>query len=196
MNPRTASVMILVVLTVLLVSASPALPQEWKIYLVGQVDPIVADLYVEDAPWILYHYKDDQSMYVFAIGCNRVHRVERNGGAIALPACPVERLPTRITLVYVALQDLEGKRLDEAFAKLGTLTSTYARAIADANIADATRRRGIEQSLTALKVQLDDATSDVMRNLRRTEVISEAIAAFRDIERRELPPPRYFFAPK
>ncbi|MGH7318046.1 MAG: hypothetical protein ACRELA_00230, partial [Candidatus Rokuibacteriota bacterium] len=148
MSPRTAPFMILVVLTALLASVSPALAQEWKIYLVGQVDPIVADLYVEDAPWILYHFKDDQSMYVFAIGCNKVHRVERNGAAIALPACPVEKLPTRITLVYVALQDLEGKRLDDAFTKLGTLTSTYARAVADANIAGATRRLGLEQSLT------------------------------------------------
>src|SRR5262249_30550579 len=66
--------------------------QEWKIYLKGKVEPIVATFYSEEAPWVFY--QDDESMYLFALGCNRIDRVERGGAPIPMPACPVEALPT------------------------------------------------------------------------------------------------------
>jgi hypothetical protein len=111
-----------------LVATSPgtALAQ-WRIYLLGKTQPIEASFYAEDAPWVFY--RDDQSMYVFAMGCNRVERVERDGAPLPPPACPVDRLPTTMPRVYLAIMDLEAKRLDDNIAKLREQTRAYAQAV-------------------------------------------------------------------
>ena len=128
-RPRVASL----VAPLLVVAATLALPlpaaraQEWKIYLLGRTEPILADVYAEEAPWIFYH--DDQSMYVFALGCNRIQRVERAGRVVPPPPCPVDLLPTTMPRVYIAIMDLEAKRLDDSIARLREQTRAYAEAI-------------------------------------------------------------------
>ena len=77
--------------------ASATDAQQWTIYLHGHTEPVRATFYTEETPWIFY--RDDDSQYVFAVGCDRVRRVTRDGIEIAL-FCPVERLPTMMPRVY------------------------------------------------------------------------------------------------
>ncbi len=107
--------------------AAPAAAQEWTIQLQGRTVPIKASFYAEDPPWVFF--RDDDSMYVFAVGCDRVARVERAGAPIPSPACPVERLPTTMPRVYLAVMDLEAKRLDDSIARLREQTRAYAQAV-------------------------------------------------------------------
>jgi hypothetical protein len=186
--------------------AEPAAAQDWNIYVLGAVDPIVADFYHDgDPPWIVFHYKGDASMYVFAVGCNKVVRVDRGGTPVALLPCPVERLVTSVSRVYVSLLELEGKRLDDGLARLRELTTAYARALADASFAEANVARtpgsrlpvaGMESSLALLRSQLDEASGEVEVILRRVGTLSGTIADLQRIERQEFPPPRFFFAPR
>ena len=92
--------------------ASPGDAQEWAIYLQARSEPVRASFYTEEPPWVFF--RDDDSQYVFAVGCDRVERVERDGREIAHPLCPVERLPTMMPRVYQAIMDLEDKRLKDA----------------------------------------------------------------------------------
>jgi len=182
--------------------AAPAHAQEWKIYMLGKPAPIVASFYAEEAPWVFY--RDDESMYVFAVGCNRIKRVERGGTEIPPPACPVERVPTNVTRVYIAVLDLEGKRLDDAFERLRGITVQFNRAAADATITLGNARaiggavpvEGIADALRTLKVQLDDVRLDLDESLRRSGALIDAVEQQRRVEREMLARPRYFFAPR
>src|SRR5215831_16790249 len=78
-------------------AASSVLAQEYRIYILGHPQPIQATFYSEEPPWIFF--RDDDSQYVFAVGCDRVQRVERGGAATPPPICPVERLPTTMPKV-------------------------------------------------------------------------------------------------
>lgn len=203
MSIQTGRLVRAVVLAAILAVAWSAEAQQWKIYLLGRVDPIVADLYVEDAPWILFH--DDRSMYVFALGCNRVERVERDGVALPPPNCPIERLPTSMPRVYVAIMDLEAKRLDDAIAKLREQTRAYAEAV----IGSIAATRGFVQATgvetSAREVELSRATaaigflqsqiSDTLGDIRlidlRVGKLLDAAKSFPPSEKQ-----RFFFAPR
>ncbi len=80
-------------------AASPAVAQEYAIHLLGHPSRVKASFYDEEPPWIFF--RDDDSQYVFAVGCDRVQKVERGGALIPPPMCPVERLPTTMPRVYL-----------------------------------------------------------------------------------------------
>ncbi len=203
MNTTRARLVTLLVAGLLLAAAGSADAQEWKIYMIGKVDPIVASYYAEETPWLFY--RDDESMYVFALGCNRVVKVERDGTVLPTPACPVERVPTTIWRIYVGILELEGKRLDDSLDRLRGLTTAYNAAVANATIAAANAQRigrledatfGLEDSLKFLNLQMEDARSDVDRVLRSSSAVSEAARSYRDMEQRQVGRRRYFFAPR
>ena len=203
MNTTRARLVTSLVAGLLLAAAGSADAQEWKIYMIGKVDPIVASYYAEETPWIFY--RDDESMYVFALGCNRVAKVERGGAAIPLPACPVERVPTTVWRVYVGLLELEGKRLDDGLDRLRGLTTAYNTAVANATIAAANAQRigrledatvGLEDSLKFLNLQLGDARSEVDRVLQSSATVSQAAGQYRVMELNQVGRRRYFFAPR
>jgi hypothetical protein len=108
-------------------AASPALAQEYAIYLYGHSQPVKASFYAEESPWVFF--RDDDSQYVFPLGCDRVQRLERAGAPISLPACPVPKLPTTMPRVYAGIIDSETKRLDDSIAKLREQTRAYAQAV-------------------------------------------------------------------
>jgi hypothetical protein len=205
---RPAGVRILAVaLPVLACLLSPlgdvAEAQEWKIYLKGKVDPIVAQLYAEDPPWVFY--RDDDSMYTFALGCDRVLRVERGGTAIPLPPCPVEQLPTTMPRVLVNIMDLEAKRLDDGIAKLREQTRAYSQAVVGSLAATGEFTGGEQRSAAEaqrMRSQAFDAVAflqsqinDTLFDIRLTE---QRVGALLDASQSYPPRPRqrYFFAPR
>ena len=203
MNTTRARLVTLLVAGLLLAAAGSADAQEWKIHMIGKVDPIVASYYAEETPWIFY--RDDESMYVFALGCNRVVKVERDGTVLPTPACPVERVPTTIWRIYVGILELEGKRLDDSLDRLRGLTTAYNAAVANATIAAANAQRigrledatvGLEDSLKFLNLQLGDARNDVDRVLLSSATVSQAARAYREMEQNQVGRRRYFFAPR
>jgi len=187
------------VATVLLLGAVPVAAQEWRIHLVGRAEPIAVLSYVEESPWIFY--TDDESMYIFAVGCNRVRKVERSGAEIPAPACPVERLPTTMPTVYIAIMDLEAKRLDDTVAKLREQTKAYADALfgsivgargTAATVSAAEAEAIIQRSRAAvafLQSQINDSLFDIRLADQRVSVLLEAAKSFPPRERQ-----RYFFA--
>lgn len=204
MSAHTARLIAGAALVLALVWTAPAAAQDWSIYVQGQVDPIVADFYyAEDPPWVVYHFKDDPSMYVFAIGCNRVERVERGGATLALPPCPVERLPTTMPRVFIAIMDLEAKRLDDSIAKLREQTRAYAEAVIGSVAATrgffetaGARARDIElarsaQAAAFLQSQINDTLFDIRLIDQRVGKLLDAAKSFPPGERQ-----RYFFAPR
>ena len=191
-------------LALVLAWAGPAAAQDWNIYVQGQVEPVVADFYYDgDPPWIVYHFKDDPSMYVFAIGCNRVERVERGGATVALPPCPVEKLPTTMPRVFIAIMDLEAKRLDDSIAKLRDQTRAYAEAVigsvaATRGFIETTTGRSRELELARataavsfLQSQINDTLFDIRLIDQRVGKLLDAAKSFPPGERQ-----RYFFAPR
>jgi hypothetical protein len=179
--------------------AGPAEAQEWKIYLLGKIEPIVADYYVEDTPWVFFH--DDQSMYLFAVGCNRIDRVERAGAGLPKPACPIDRLPTTMPRIYIQIIDLEGKRLDDSIAKLREQTRAYAEAVFGS--VAATRQTGATASAQAqaqieltralgaisfLQSQINDTLLDIRLSEARVGALLDATKAFPQGS-----PQRYYF---
>jgi hypothetical protein len=197
-----AALALLAALGTSLAFTASAEAQEWKIYLLGRANPIDASFYSEEAPWVFF--RDDNSMYVFAVGCNRIVRVERGGTAIPLPACPVERVPSNASNVFISVLELEGKRLDDGFEKLRNITVAFNRAAADATIAMSNRAAAAEgvppatftETLRTLNEQIAETRADVDESLRRTDALRRAIEEHRQNERTMLARPRYFFAPR
>ena len=202
MITQRARLAIVLGLGLVLAWAASADAQEWKIYLKGKVEPIVATYYAEEAPWVFF--QDDESMYTFAVGCNRVDHVERGGAAIPPPACPVEALPTTSPRILVNIMDLESKRLDDGISKLREQTRAYA----DAVIGSVVAARGLlvaggsssqaEQQLrqdvgavSFLRNQIEDTLFDIRLTERRVGALTEAIKGFP-----QPPRARYFFAPR
>jgi hypothetical protein len=190
---------VLLVVAAVAGQAGPAAAQEWKIYLQGKVQPVVADLYVEDTPWVFFH--DDRSMYLFAVGCDRIDRVERSGTILPKPACPVERLATSAPRVYVAIIDLESKRLDDSIAKLRDQTRAYAQAVvgsvaalgdvADPQLsraqAELQRRRALD-AVAFLQSQINDTLFDIRLSEQRVGALLDAAKSYPRSEKA-----RYFF---
>jgi hypothetical protein len=183
---------------------APVEAQEWRIYTIGKADPIEANFYAEEAPWVFYKFADDPSMYVYAVGCNRIVAVERGGQMIPRPACPVEIVPENQTRVISTLLDLEAKRLDDTFERLRGITVQFNRAAADAVITLAGARQTGEriptatlaETLNVLNQQLDEVRSDLQLSLNRSEAVAHAFAQYRAKEREAVRPQRYFFAPR
>jgi hypothetical protein len=187
---------------VLVMGVRPVDAQQWKIFLAGKTEPIVADVYVEDAPWIIF--RDDESMYLFAIGCNRVDRVERNGVALPRPACPVERLSTSMPLVYLALVELEGKRFEDAFTRLAAQSKQYSEAVLgaelvltqappgdlQARVAAVTRER-LRDTATVIQREVNTTLFEIGLLEERMKRLFEAARSFPEGARQ-----RFFFAPR
>jgi hypothetical protein len=125
--PRLPASLATSVLLTMVLGLADAAAQEWTIHLHGRTVPVRASFYTEDPPWVFF--RDDDSMYVFAVGCDRIERVERGGAPIPPPLCPVERLPTTMPRVYLAVMDLEAKRLDDSISRLREQTRAYAQAV-------------------------------------------------------------------
>jgi|RhiMetdeSRZDD1v2_1073273.scaffolds.fasta_scaffold117750_2 hypothetical protein len=202
MNTRHARLTLLVLALVVGLTVAADAQEEWKIYLKGKVEPIVARYYAEEAPWV--YYQDDESMYVFALGCNRIGRIERGGSAIPLPACPVELLPTTSPRILVAIMDLEAKRLEDGIARLREQTRAYAQAVVGTLAVTGelmgVQRTGEEtqrlrsQSLDAvafLQSQINDTLFDIRLTEQRVGALLDAAQSFPPRPRQ-----RYFFAPR
>jgi hypothetical protein len=186
-------------LALVVVLASSALAQEYTIHLLGHTQPIHATFYSEEPPWIFF--RDDDSQYVFAVGCNRVDRVERGGVAIPPPLCPVERLPTTMPRVYVTIMDLEAKRLDDSIAKLREQTRAYAQAVVGSLAAsgeltgdptaraeaDLVRRRNLD-AISFLQSQIQDTLFDIRLTETRVGALLDAAKTYPKSERQ-----RFFF---
>ncbi len=203
MSTRRARLTTLFVLLLVFgpVAAADAQDQ-WKIYLKGKVEPIEARYYAEEPPWVFY--QDDDSMYVFGLGCNRIARVERGGSAIPMPACPVELLPTTMPRILVAIMDLEAKRLEDGISRLREQTRAYAQAVVGTFAVTGElfgeRRSGEDtqrlraQSLDAvafLQSQINDTLFDIRLTEQRVGALLDASQSFPPRPRQ-----RYFFAPR
>jgi hypothetical protein len=195
---RLAVVALAVVVAAVLGPADPAPAQEWRIYLVGKTEPIVANFYTEDAPWV--YYRDDQSMYLFALGCNRVERVERGGTPLPPMSCPVEKLPTTMPAIFVQIMDLEAKRLDDNINKLREQTRAYAQAVIGSFAATGEpgqpvlpgeaaliRRRSLD-AISFLQSQINDTLFDIRLSEQRVGALADAAKTFPRGEKQ-----RYFF---
>jgi len=181
------------------VTALPALAQDWTIHLHGHAMPITASYYAEETPWIFF--RDDQSQYVFAVGCDRVNRVERGGTPIPPPVCPVERLPTTMPRVYLGIIDSEAKRLDDSIAKLREQTRAYAQAVvatfaatgefaSDPNQraeAELVRRRNLD-AVAFMQNQIQDTLLDIRLSEDRVGTLVDASKTYPKAERQ-----RFFF---
>jgi hypothetical protein len=202
MISQRARLAIVVGLGLVLAWAAAADAQEWKIYLKGKVEPIVANYYAEEAPWVFY--QDDESMYTFALGCNRIDRVERGGAPIPAPACPVDALPTTTPRILVNIMDLESKRLDDGIAKLREQTRAYADAVVGSVVAargllvaggsESQAEQQLRQDVGAvsfLRNQIEDTLFDIRLTERRVGALTEAAKGFPKPARA-----RYFFAPR
>ena len=201
---RGVASMILVVSALLAgvvgLAVAPAEAQEWKIYMLGKTEPIVAYEYIEVAPFVFF--RDDQSMYVFAVGCNRIARIERGGAPLPLPACPVEKLPTSGPRVFFSIMDLEAKRLDDSIAKLRDQIRAYAAAAVGADVAAATpdaegRVRRIDpaavqrnlEAIAFLASQINDSLFEIRLSDQRVGKLLEAARSFPRGEKQ-----RYYFS--
>jgi hypothetical protein len=186
-------------LALLGVTASSALAQEYTIYLLGHTEPIQASSYSEEPPWIFF--RDDDSQYVFAVGCDRVQRVERGGAAIPPPMCPVDRLPTTMPRVYLSIMDLEAKRLDDSIARLREQTRSYAQALvgtfaatgefsgdpATRAEAELARKRNLD-AIAFLQNQIQDTLFDIRLTEGRVGSLLDASKTYPKSERQ-----RFFF---
>jgi hypothetical protein len=183
-------------------ASAPALAQEYAIHLYGHTEPVKASFYAEEPPWIFF--RDDESQYVFAVGCDRVRRVERGGAPIPPAPCPVERLPTTMPRVYLGIMDLEAKRLDDSIARLREQTRSYAQAVigtfaatgefggdpaarAEAELA---RRRNLD-AVAFLQSQIQDTLFDIRLSENRVGTLLEASRTYPKAERQ-----RFFFFAK
>jgi hypothetical protein len=197
--PRLAAG-VAVALALLWMVGSPASAQEWTIHLKGHVVPVKATFYTEETPWVFF--RDDDSQYVFAVGCDRVLRVERGGAVIPPPACPVDRLPTTMPRVYLGIMDLEAKRLDDSIAKLREQTRAYAQAVigtfaatgeflgdpAKRAEAELARRRSLD-AVAFLQNQIQDTLFDIRLTENRVGTLLDASKTFPKSERQRF----YFF---
>jgi hypothetical protein len=177
--------------------AVPAHPQEWAIYLYGQVDPIKASFYTEEEPWIFF--RDDDSQYVFAVGCDHVKEVRRDNVPILSPACQVARAPTTTSQVYEGVLALELKHFEELMAKLTEQSRSYAQ-IVGTSAASGELRAGPATQVSRpefergrspvelLKSEIDDTTLEIQLSMNRLATLIE--------KRNSYPPPqrqRFFF---
>jgi hypothetical protein len=162
----------------------PARAQDWTIHLYGHVKPVKASFYAEETPWVFF--RDDDSQYVFSVGCDRVQRVERDGAAIAPPFCPVERLPTSMPLVYSELMNAEDKRREDLSAQLREQMRACAQAVV-ATSAASCQPAGSEMELAR---QMHDTITEIRWSNRRISALIEASRLYPPRERQRF----YFFS--
>jgi hypothetical protein len=162
----------------------PARAQDWTIHLYGHVEPVKASFYAEETPWVFF--RDDDSQYVFSVGCDRVERVERGGTAIAPPFCPVERLPTSIPLVYSEIMNAEDKRREDLSAQL----REQARAAQAVVATSAASGQPAGPSEMELARQTQDTITEIRRSNDRISALIEASRLYPPRERQRF----YFFS--
>lgn len=181
--------------------ASTAVAQEYSIYLLGHTEPVKASFYAEEPPWIFF--RDDESQYVFAVGCDRVQKVERGGAQIPPPLCPVDRLPTTMPRVYAGIMDSEAKRLDDSIAKLREQTRAYAQAVVgtfaatgefsgDARTraeAELARRRNLD-AIAFMQNQIQETLFDIRLSEARVGALFDASKTYPKSEKQRF----YFFS--
>jgi hypothetical protein len=198
---RSLAVGTALALSLLGFAASTAHAQEYAIYLYGHAEPVKASFYAEDPPWIFF--RDDESQYVFTVGCNRVRRVERGGTAIPPVSCLVERLPTTMSQVYANIMDSEDKRLDDLMAKQREQTRAYTQAVTAGRAAvgeftpGTTSPREMEQArrqafdaLERMREELRDLFSEVQRARDRVGALVDMSKSYPKAERQRF----YFFS--
>jgi len=197
--PRRLTIGLTVGVAVLAAAKSPVFAEEYAIHLHGHTAPLKASFYTEEPPWIFF--RDDDSQYVFAVGCDRVMQVERDGVAIPPPSCPVDRLPTTMPRVYQTIMDLEAKRLDDSIAKLREQTRSYAQAVigtfaatgdftgnpAKRAEAELVRRRSLD-AVAFLQNQIQDTLFDIRLTESRVGALLDASHTYPRSERQ-----RFFF---
>jgi hypothetical protein len=183
-------------------AVSPAVAQEYTIHLYGHTMPVKASFYSEEPPWVFF--RDDDSQYTFAIGCDRIVRVERGGAVIPVAQCPVERLPTTMPRVYLGIMDLEAKRLDDSIARLREQTRAYAQAVigtfaatgefandpskqAEAELA---RRRNLD-AIAFMQGQIQETLFEIRQSEARVGTLLDASQTYPKSERQ-----RFFFFTK
>ena len=164
--------------------ASPADAQEYTIHLHGHTEPVKASFYAEEPPWIFF--RDDDSQYIFAVGCDRVHRVERGGAPIPPAAVPGRAVAHHDAAGVLGIMDLEAKRLEDSIARLREQTRAYAQAVigtfaatgdfaadpdarADAELA---RRRNLD-AVAFLQSQIQDTLFDIRLTESRVGTLLE-----------------------
>ena len=181
-------------------ATSPRSPRSTRSTFTATPSPLKASFYAEEPPWIFF--RDDDSQYVFAVGCDRVRQVERGGAAIPPPPCPVERLPTTMPRVYLGIMDLEAKRLDDSIARLREQTRAYAQAVigtfaatgefaADPNAraeAELARRRNLD-AVAFLQNQIQDTLFEIRLTETRVGTLLDASKTYPKAERQRF----YFF---
>jgi hypothetical protein len=132
-----------------------------------------------------------------------VERVERGGAPIPPPACPVERLPTTMPRVYMAMMDLEAKRLDDSIAKLREQTRAYSQAVvgtfaatgefggdpAKRAEAELARRRSLD-AVAFLQNQIQDTLFDIRLTETRVGSLLDASKTYPKSGRQRF----YFFS--
>jgi hypothetical protein len=186
---------------------APAGAQEWKIYVVGRTEPILADYYQEEAPWVFFHFVEnrieDRSSYVFAVACTRISRVERGGAPLPAPPCPVDRLKTSMPQIYRRVMEPEQRRVDDLIARLREQNRAYAEAILGSVLAargmQATGQASGGQELLQANIQginfMAQQINDTLFDIRLTNLKISSLEAAATEEEKLAPGarPRYFF---
>lgn len=153
-------------------AASPAVAQEYAIYLRSHADPVKASFYEEDPPWIFF--RDDDSKYVFAIGCDRVVRVERGGAEIPPPPCSVARLPTTMRRVYGEIMAAEDKILADQLNAVRLQTISFNQAVAAISVATGVPIGEAEKAAAArARQQAVDGLDLLRKQLKETFFLTE-----------------------
>jgi hypothetical protein len=184
-------------LALLGVAASTVHAQEYAIYVYGHAEPVKASFYAEEPPWIFF--RDDESQYVFTVGCNRVRRVERGGREIPPMPCLVERVPTTMSQVYGNIMELEDKRLQDLTAQLRDQTRDMQTLIASSAAAGASTpgtpsSREMEllgrQALEHMREKRRDLLREMDRARGRVDALVDMSKAYPKPERQRF----YFFS--
>ena len=180
-------------------AVSSAFAQEYTIYLYGHAVPLKASFYAEEPPWIFF--RDDDSQYVFAVGCDRLQRVERDGAAIPPPPCSVERLPTTMPQVYGGIMESETKRLEDTLAKLReqirNLAVVQASAAATGGPAGGAttpsepvaQERQYQDAVDVLREQIQDTRREIQLTQLRVDALVDLSKTYPKRERQRF----YFF---
>jgi hypothetical protein len=174
--------------------ASPAAAQ-WKIHIAGRGEPMDADFYGEETPWVFFRFKEDRSMYLFTLGCDRILRVERDGVELPRLDCPLPRLPTTMPRLYGDIVEREAKLLDESLARLGKDVDALKTVSAGAPTAAADNPAARERQLQANQQVTEVLTRQINRTFQEIESIDRRIDALVLAAKAYPPPekPRYFF---
>lgn len=179
--------------------ATPAGAQ-WKVHLAGRDEPLEAAFYAEETPWVFFRFRDDRSMYLFTLGCDRVIRVERDGADLPRLNCPLPRLATTMPRVYAGIIEKEAKLLEDVLAKLSKDVDALRTINAGASGGTAESPAERERQQQAAKRAADVVTQRIAQSFKEIDDIDRRIGALMEASKGlvanvDYPPekPRYFF---